>query len=123
MHSPHKPTSLHVQATEAPAPPVALRRERLQATWPETVDHLAATLERNLAADPSRIQPSVRARRIGEMWRTWFPLAVGFVPYTAGCIKNRGRLLIVPRGAGLAAAAGDRRRWSRMTGERLPSWR
>jgi len=48
--------------------------KRLAVRWPKLVDHLAATLETNLATDPSRIIVSHRARRLGAKWRAWFPL-------------------------------------------------
>ena len=47
----------------------------LDKTWPKTVDHLAATLERNLEYDPSRVITSNRARKLAAKWRSLFPIA------------------------------------------------
>jgi len=56
-------------------PGVATLSLRLQARWPRLVEHLAATLEHNLATDPSRVLVSSRARRIGAKWRALFPVS------------------------------------------------
>ena len=74
-------TMLTVLALMARIPLFDTLRKRVQATWPKTVDHLAAVLEQNLADDPTKgVFTSGRARRIGERWRRVFPLAASSAP-------------------------------------------
>lgn len=66
-----------VVALMAQLPGAAWFKRQLEATWPGLVDHLAATLERNLEEDPSKVITSDRARRIAESWRRYFPIKGG----------------------------------------------
>ena len=64
-----------VVALMARCPGFKWLKPALDATWPKTVDHLAATLERNLEYDPSRVITSNRARKLAAKWRSLFPIA------------------------------------------------
>lgn len=66
-----------VVALMAQLPGAGWFKRQLEATWPGLVDHLAATLERNLEEDPSKVITSDRARRIAESWRRYFPIKGG----------------------------------------------
>lgn len=90
-----------VVALMAQLPGFAWFKRMVEATWPGLVEHLAATLERNLEEDPSKVLASDRSARWGAAWRRYFPIkeGVGFlVGDNGGTLRGRQSPLDRPDG-------------------------